>query len=210
MAEHLAPHTVVATNSSTFLPRDFADDTGRPEQYCALHFANQIWSMNMVELMGHPRTSRETLTAVTEFAIEIGMVPIPVPKEQNGYVLNSWLAPLLNAAQSLVTNGVATAEDIDRTYMVWGAPAGPMGMVDMIGMKTMFDVFNYWGAENGDAQMTLNAEYIKEHFLDKGLLGLATGEGYYTYPDPAFARPGFLDVPDIAAVPEIVSRILPL
>lgn len=210
MADLLAPHTLVATNSSTLLPRDFAVDTGRPEQFCALHFANLIWSMNVAELMTHPGTTRDTLTAMAEFAVEIGMVPIPVMKEQNGYILNSWFVPLVNAAQSLVTNGVGTPEDIDRTFMVGGRTIGPMGLLDMVGMKTVHDVLEYWGTQTGDAQMTANAAYVKEHFLDKGLLGLPTGKGYYEYPGPAYLRPDFLDVPDIAAVPGIVSRMLPL
>ncbi|MGW1240331.1 3-hydroxyacyl-CoA dehydrogenase NAD-binding domain-containing protein [Streptomyces bobili] len=209
-ADLLPPHALVATNSSTLLPRDFAADTGRPEKFCALHFANEIWSMNVAELMAHPGASRDTLTAVAEFAVEIRMVPIPVMKEQKGYILNSWFVPLVNAAQSLVTNGVATAEDVDRTFMIGGRPIGPMGLLDMVGMKTAFDVLHYWGTQTGDPQMGANAAYIKEHFLDKGRLGLATGKGYYEYPDPAYLRPGFLDVPDIAAVPDIVSRMLPL
>lgn len=89
LAEHLPAHTLIATNSSTLLPRDFAEYTGRPEKYCALHFANLVWSLNLAEVMAHSGTSTETLTEVTRFAIEIGMVPIPVQKEQNGYVLNS-------------------------------------------------------------------------------------------------------------------------
>ena len=44
--------------------------------------------------------------------------PIAVQKEQNGYVLNSWFVPIQNAAQSLVTNGVSTPEDVDRTFMI--------------------------------------------------------------------------------------------
>ena len=117
MAGLLPEHTLLATNSSTLLARDFAAATGRPEKFCALHFANLIWIMNVVEIMAHPATAESTLTAITEFAIEIGMLPIPVQKEQNGYVLNTWLVPLLNAAQTLVTNGVSTPEDVDRTYM---------------------------------------------------------------------------------------------
>ena len=61
MAALLPPHTIVATNSSTLLPRDFAEATGRPAKYCALHFANLIWALNLVEIMAHPGTSRETL-----------------------------------------------------------------------------------------------------------------------------------------------------
>lgn len=209
MAGLLAPHTLVATNSSTLLPSDFAADTGRPEQFCALHFGNGIWAMNFAEVMAHSGTARETLTQVTEFAIEIGMVPIPVLKEQNGYVGNSWFVPLLNAAQTLVTNDIARPEDVDRTFMIGGRTIGPLGLMDLVGMKTSYDVLTLWGKELDDAQMRANADYIKERFLDKGLLGVPTNEGYYTYPDPAYARPGFLDLPDITDVPDLVSLMSP-
>jgi 3-hydroxybutyryl-CoA dehydrogenase len=208
MAPLLPPHTLIATNSSTLLPRDFAAATGRPAQYCALHFANLIWTMNVVELMAHPTTSRETLTRVTEFALEIGMVPIAVQKEQNGYVLNAWGLALVNASQALVTNGVCTPEDVDRTFLMVnrGAQRGPMGLIDVVGMKTIFDILSHWGHANGDEQMLRNAEYIKKNFLDRGKLGLQTGQGYYTYPDPAYQRADFLAVPDKSCVPDIVSR----
>jgi len=210
MAPLLPAHTLIATNSSTLLPRDFAAATGRPEKFCALHFANLIWSMNLAEVMAHPGTSKDTLTQVTEFALDIGMVPIAVQKEQNGYVLNTWFVPLLNAAQTLVTNGVCAPEDVDRTYLIAnrGARIGPMGMIDVVGMKTGYDVLMYWGHVNGDEQMLKNAAYVKKNFLDQGKLGLQTGQGYYSYPDPAFMRPDFLALPDRSKVAEIVARAM--
>ncbi len=208
MAPLLPAQAIVATNSSTLLPRDFAQSTGRPDRYCALHFANLIWAMNVVEIMGHAGTTRETLAAVTHFAIDIGMVPIAVPKEQNGYVLNSWLVPLLTAAVGLVANGVATAEDVDRTYMIAnrGCAMGPCGIVDVVGMKTAYDIAAYWGSVRKDEQMLRNAAFIKERFLDRGLQGMLGGEGFYRYPAPAYAEPSFLAVPDISEIPTIVER----
>ncbi|WP_234983778.1 3-hydroxyacyl-CoA dehydrogenase family protein [Pseudacidovorax sp. RU35E] len=72
------------------------------------------------------------------------MVPIAVQKEQNGYVLNTWFVPLIAAAQTLVTNGVSTPEDVDRTYLKVnaGAGMGPFALIDMVGMKTFFDVLS--------------------------------------------------------------------
>jgi 3-hydroxyacyl-CoA dehydrogenase len=211
MAPLLPAHTLVATNSSTLLPAQFATATGRPEKYCALHFANMIWSMNLAEVMAHASTAEATLREVVRFAIEIGMVPIPIQKEQNGYVLNTWLVPLLSATQSLITNGVSTPEYIDRTYLIAnrGCASGPCGLMDIIGMKTCYDVMNYWGNEKQDAQLLSNAAYIKKHFVDKGKLGLQTGEGYYSYPNPTYQQPGFLDVPGLDAVDELVDLVCP-
>jgi len=211
LAGHLPPHTIIATNSSTLLPSQFAGDTGRPDKYCALHFANHIWAQNVAEVMAHPGTSEDTLVAVTRFAIEIGMVPIPLQKEQNGYVINSLLVPLLEATISLVANGVSTPETIDRTFMInhRGCQAGPCGIIDIIGMTTAYNISSYWGNEKNDEQLLQGARYIKENFIDKGKLGAQTGEGFYSYPNPAFAEPDFLDVPDISKAEELAKLAMP-
>jgi 3-hydroxybutyryl-CoA dehydrogenase len=161
--------------------------------------------------MVHPGTSLDTLTELTRFAIEIGMLPIPVQKEQNGYVINSLLVPLLNATMSLVARGVSTPETIDRSYMVInpGARVGPCGIIDIIGMATAYNVSNYWGNENRDEQLLLGAQYIKEHYLDKGKLGTQTGEGFYKYPNPSYAQPDFLALPDISKAEELAKLALP-
>lgn len=209
LANFLPEHTLIATNSSTLLASDFAQDTGRPDKYCALHFANLIWAMNLAEIMAHATTSEETLTQVAEFAIEIGMVPIPVEKEKNGYVMNTWFVALLNAAQTLVTNGVSTPEMVDRTYLIAnrGAAVGPLGMIDVVGMQTAYNVLMHWGNEDNDEQMLKNADYIQSHFIDKGLMGLPSGQGYYSYPNPTYQDEGFLDVPDISCVPALVAKV---
>ena len=209
MADLLPPRTLVATNSSTFLPRDFAEATGRPEKFCALHFVNLMWQRNLAEVMAHAGTAPDTLTAVTNFTIELGLVPIPVQKEQNGCVMNGWYVPLLTAAVSLVINGVARPEDVDRTFMIAnrGCAMGPCGMADMVGMKTLYDGSSYWGTVRRDPELLKIAAYVKERFLDRGLQGMLGGEGFYRYPNPAYAAPDFLAVPDASRVPDIVARI---
>jgi 3-hydroxyacyl-CoA dehydrogenase len=87
-------HTIFTTNTSTLLPSQFAEATGRPARFLALHFANEIWERNAAEVMGHPGTDPEIYDLVVKFAKAIGMVPILLAKEQNGYVMNSLLIPL--------------------------------------------------------------------------------------------------------------------
>lgn len=207
LAKVLPERTLIATNTSTLLPSDFAEHTGRPEKFAALHFANMIWSMNMAEVMAHAKTAESTILALTQFAIEIGMVPIPIQKETNAYVMNTMTVAILNAAQTLVTNGVSTPEYIDRTYMILnrGVGYGPCGLMDIVGMTTLHNVFSYWGKKNNDLQMSLNAEYLKTHFVDTNLLGQKSGEGYYTYPTPAYSATDFLAIPDISQAKEIAK-----
>jgi 3-hydroxybutyryl-CoA dehydrogenase len=185
--------TIFTTNSSTTLPSDYANDTGRPEKFLALHFANGIWDANVGEVMGHPGTDPQVFDRVVKFASEIGMVPIPIHKEQNGYVLNSLLVPLLSAAANLLINGVSDIESIDKTWMISaGTPMGPFGVMDTIGMETMYNIDMLWGKKLEDQAIIDRANYIKENYIDKGKMGVSSGEGFYSYPNPSFAHSDFL------------------
>ncbi len=59
---------IFATNSSTLLPSDLADFTGRPDRFLALHFANRVWRSNTAEVMGTDRTDPQVFEAVLAFA----------------------------------------------------------------------------------------------------------------------------------------------
>ncbi len=185
--------TIFTTNTSTTLPSEYARETGRPGKFLALHFANGIWDANVGEVMGHPDTDPAIFNRVVEFAREIGLVPIPIHKEQNGYILNSLLVPLLSAAANLVFNDVTDIESVDKTWMIsTGVKMGPFGVMDIIGMQTMYNIDKLWGEKLGDEAMLARAEFIKENYIDKGKMGVSTGEGFYKYPNPRYEEPDFL------------------
>lgn len=185
--------TIFATNSSTLLPSQFAEVTGRPEKFLALHFANEIWKNNTAEIMKHPGTDMTVFDEVIEFAKAIGMVALPLYKEQPGYILNSLLVPLLEAAQLLLVKEVADVETIDKTWMVaTGAPQGPFAILDVVGINTAYNIGLAKAEATGDPLFKKLAELMKVEYIDKGKLGVATGEGFYKYPNPSFMKPGFL------------------
>lgn len=187
--------TVFATNSSTLLPSQFAEYTGRPEKFIALHFANQVWDKNTAEVMGHAGTAEHITMELLDFAKSIGMVPLHIKKEQPGYILNSLLVPFLSAGQNLFANDVAEPETIDKTWMIaTGAPMGPFGILDIVGIETAYNIVLMQASANPDASNSQKklAEILKTEFIDKGKMGVATGEGFYKYPNPAYLDPEFL------------------
>lgn len=185
--------TVFATNSSTMLPSQFAEYTGRPAQFVALHFANEIWKHNTGEVMKHSGTSDETFNSVLEFAKQIGMVALPIYKEQPGYIVNSLLVPLLSAALDLYVNEVADVETIDKTWMVaTGAPVGPFGILDVVGVTTAYNINKMAADKTQNPTKIKAAAMLKENYIDKNKLGVATGEGFYKYPNPAYWEKNFL------------------
>lgn len=176
----LAPErTIFATNSSTQLPSALADSTGRPDRFLALHFANEIWSHNIAEVMGHAGTDPAVYAAVVDFARSIGMEPIELKKEQPGYVLNTLTVPFLFAALGLLVDDVAEPEMVDKTWRISvGASQGPFQMMDVIGLRTAYNI----AAASPDEKMQAAAALLKERYIDQGKLGRESGEGFYTYP----------------------------
>lgn len=182
LAKHLPEKTILVTNSSTMLPSAFAESTGRPEKYLALHFANEIWRNNTAEVMGHAGTSQAVYDDVVRFAEEIGMIPLKLKKEQPGYILNSMLVPFLNAAQALLANDVADPETIDKTWMLaTGAPLGPFRILDVVGLTTAYNIVvaNPQAADPSTTPGKIAATL--KRYIDEGKTGVNAGEGFYKY-----------------------------
>jgi 3-hydroxyacyl-CoA dehydrogenase len=192
-SRHAPGRTVFTTNTSTLPPSALAGFVDRPQKFLALHFAVGVWDSNIGEVMGHPGTDPAVFDRLLRFAEEIGLVPIPIRKEQNGYIINSLIVPWCFAAVDLVVRGVSDFQSIDRTWMIaLRAGMGPFGMMDRMGLGVVYHVAKLLGETTASTQALEYARYLDDHFLREGRLGVASGQGFYSYPDPAFARPGFV------------------
>ena len=182
MKNLLPEKAVLLTNSSTLLPSAFAEYTGRPEKYLALHFANTIWKNNTAEVMGHPGTDPEIYRETVKFADEMNMIPLQLHKEQPGYILNSMLVPFLTAAQALLATGVSDHETIDRTWeLATGAPAGPFKILDIVGLETAYNINQMKPEAHEEGSVSnLIGKLLKEK-IDKGETGVNAGVGFYQY-----------------------------
>ena len=182
LQKHLPEKTFIVTNSSTLLPSTFAEYTGRPEKFLALHFANDIWKMPTAEVMRHAGTGDEAFELTVAFAASIRMVPLKVQKEVPGYLLNSMLVPFLSAAEALWAGGVGSVEDIDRAWTLsTGAPAGPFRILDIVGLTTAYNIaIMDPRAKDPTTIQSVIAAKLKEK-IDRGETGINAGKGYYDY-----------------------------
>lgn len=182
MKDLMPEKTLLCTNSSTLLPSIFAEYTGRPEKFCSMHFANEIWKFNTAEIMGHPGTAKETIEQVAAFAKDINMIPLVLHKEQPGYILNSLLVPFLNSAERLWADGVADPQTIDLTWkLATGAPAGPFQIIDIVGLKTCYDITIMDPAYKDENSIVHKAAVMLKEKIDKGEGGVNSGKGFYDY-----------------------------
>lgn len=103
------------------------------------------------------------------------------------------MVPLLSAALDLYVNEVADVETIDKTWMVaTGAPVGPFGILDVVGVTTAYNINKMAADKTQNPTKIKAAAMLKENYIDKNKLGVATGEGFYKYPNPAYWEKNFL------------------
>lgn len=185
------PRTVFTTNTSLLMPSRFAEATGRPEKFAALHF-HDVRTTNVVDVMPHPGTDPAVTQLIHDFAVSIGQIAIMLHRENNGYVFNAMLSNLFMTALTLVTRDVASVEDVDRSWMgITMMPLGPFGIMDQVGLKTVWTITDYWADKMKDPQSKANANFLKP-YVERGELGAKTKKGFYSYPRPAYSQPGFL------------------
>lgn len=183
--------TIFTTNTSSLLPSMFASASGRPDRLCALHF-HDISITNIVDVMPHETTSPAVTGLVTAFAQAIGQIPIVLTRENNGYVFNNMLMALMDSALSMAANDIAPIQEIDRSWMgIMHTLIGPFGIMDSIGLDTVWKVTDYWARQLNTGKAKNNAAFVKK-YVDEGKLGIKTNQGFYKYPNPAYTRPDFI------------------
>lgn len=184
----IAPEkTIFTTNTSFLLPSMFAEISGHPKKFCALHF-HDVFYAKVVDIMPHPGTDEKLIPVLMEFGKALEQVPVLVKKENPGYIFNSMLMAFIGAAGKLLTGEVASIEDIDKSWMVnFKMPSGPFGILDNIGLDTAWHVTHKMPDKASQAFAALLKNYI-----DAGKLGEKSGEGFYTYPNPKYKNPDFL------------------
>lgn len=105
--------TILATNTSSFYVRDFADKTTRPDRFVGLHYFFHPAKNRLLEVIPHPTTSEETLEKALLFAKLHGKTAIRV-KDAPGFAVNRFFVPFLNEAGRMLEDGLANIPTIEE------------------------------------------------------------------------------------------------
>jgi 3-hydroxybutyryl-CoA dehydrogenase len=173
-------HAILASNTSVLSVTDLAAVTKRPDKVLGMHFANPVPLMRSLEMVRTIATSDETVETAKAVGERLKKKVIVV-KDQAGFVANRMLAPFLLNAIRMVEAGVPK-EDIDALITEGlGHPMGPLTLLDLIGIDTVF-----YGAiaifdELKDPQY--NPPTLMRKMVAMGWHGRKTGKGFYEYKD---------------------------
>jgi 3-hydroxybutyryl-CoA dehydrogenase len=188
----LAPQkAILATNSSSLPISKIEEATRRPEKCLNMHFYQPAVGMNIVDIMGGSKTLPEMIEMAKDFVRSLKCIPLTVKKEILGFCFNSVWRAIKKQALFMWANGFVDFRDIDRAWMVFTQmKQGPFGLMDLVGLDVVYDIeISYYNESQDPRDYPPSA--LKEK-IARGELGVKTGKGFYTYPDPEYAHPRFL------------------
>ena len=173
------PACIFCSNTSSISITQMAAASGRPDRFVGMHFFNPAGVMKLVELIRSLTTSDETFRAVRDLTLRLGKEPVEV-QDSPGFVVNRILVPMMNEAVCLLSEGVASAEDIDKAMRL-GAnhPMGPLHLADLVGLDVLLSICDVLYDETKDPKF--RASTLLRRMVRAGKLGRKTGEGFFRY-----------------------------
>ena len=142
------PDVVVASSTSGLKPSELQADCQHPERIVVGHPFNPVYLLPLVEVLGGERTARECIDRAMAFYADLGMRPLRVRNEIEGFLSDRLQEALWREALHLVNEDVATTEELDAAITL-----GP-------GLRWAFmGTFLAFHMAGGDAGM--------RHFMDQ-------------------------------------------
>ncbi|MCS6807699.1 MAG: 3-hydroxyacyl-CoA dehydrogenase NAD-binding domain-containing protein [Bacteroidota bacterium] len=175
----VAHESIIASNTSSLSITALAASMRYPERFVGLHFFNPAPVMRLVEIVSGMRTSPTTVEYAVRFAQQLGKQPVKV-RDVPGFIVNRVARNYYLEAMRLVSEGAATIPQVDTLMRSAGFKMGPFELMDVIGMDVNFTVsMSLW--EQYFYEPRLTPVLLQKHYVDAGLLGRKTGEGFYKY-----------------------------
>lgn len=179
---------IFSSDTSTMNIYDFLD-VSHPERLIITHFFNPAYVMPLAEIVRGPHTSDETVAAARELLESCGKKTAVLNKAIPGFILNRITMAVFREASYIAGNGWATPEDIDKAIVSTFGPRytfeGPFALSDFAGL----DIYERLATLLPPVLCSdKECPAILSDKTKAGHLGVKTGEGFYTYSDPAEAH----------------------
>ncbi|MFC1851271.1 3-hydroxyacyl-CoA dehydrogenase NAD-binding domain-containing protein [candidate division CSSED10-310 bacterium] len=172
----LKDQAVVFTTTSILPFHYLSVASGRPEKFAGLHFLPPVDRNPMVEVISDTKTSPETIDISLSFMEKLHKIPFKII-DSPGYLINRILAPYLIEAILLMEEG-ARAETIEKIMEDFGMEAGPLRILDEIGIDQAQSIGQILFFQFGERfRLPRSLKVI----LTEKRMGRSSGLGFYLY-----------------------------
>ena len=171
--------TIIASNTSSISITKLANVTKRKDKVIGMHFMNPVPIMKLVEVINSRHTSLETTNTILDLSKKLNKIPLSV-NDYPGFISNRILMPMINEAIEALDQGVADVKNIDGIMKLgMGHPMGPLQLADLIGLDVCKSILEVM--QNGLKKEKYRPNKLLVDLVNKGKLGVKSGEGFYDY-----------------------------
>ena len=176
--DSMAPQdAILATNSSSYPSSRLVDLVAHPERLLNMHYYMPP-ELPMVELMSCGKTDPAIIDFLMEHLPLYGLVPFRVQRESVGFIFNRIWAAIKRESLSVVEEGVAKIEDVDRMWDLFTAhQTSPFRLMDRVGLDVVLAIEEHYAAVRND--IPEGPRKLLRRYVDGGRLGVKSGRGFY-------------------------------
>ena len=174
--ENCSDKVIFATNTSSIPITDIAKAAKRPGQVVGLHYFSPVEKMPLLEIIRTEQTEDWVITSCVELGKQQGKTAIVV-NDGAGFYVNRILAPYMNEAGLLLSEGVAI-EKLDSAMVNAGFPVGPITLLDEVGIDVATKVAPILQQAFGQRMAPPKAF---EKLLEDDRKGRKNKRGFYKY-----------------------------
>ncbi len=179
LVPHLAPHTILTSNTSSISITRLASRTDRPEKFMGFHFMNPVPIMQLVELIRGIATDDPTYQALLKVVEKLGKTSASA-EDFPAFIVNRILMPMINEAVYTLYEGVGSVKSIDSAMKLGtNHPMGPLELADFIGLDTCLAIMNV--LHDGLADTKYRPCPLLTKYVEAGWLGRKSQRGFYDY-----------------------------
>jgi 3-hydroxybutyryl-CoA dehydrogenase len=177
---YLPQSAVLASNTSTLSLTELAGVTRHPERVIGMHFVYPAYRIDVVEIIRGLKTSDQTFEQTKQFIEQVLDKKSIMVYESPGYVTTRLICLMINEALLLLSEGVASAEDIDLAMRVgYQFEHGPLEMADRFGLDAVLAALERMFREYGE--LKYRPSILLKKKVRAGQLGVKTGSGFFRY-----------------------------